>query len=280
MNGLESDLQMQHSKNKNKNNHKNKRNVTINKDRIYNFSTKNKTTTIIEDIEKIIGTDCKILLKDAKRTKNNIERQIADNNWEPQYSFVDTFYHQHKDLWTNLCDTLDGAEEMEIDEEILSKLRNNHNRINNLLLESKLLEQTIENEKIKKELDREKEEIDKAHKQSESILNKLESVGSTVISMILSLGIVTALIYAIDRIDIRYVPLFVVCTLWLGLTMLIFNSRWFQYKDKTVENNIWLYVIISVFTLFIIMYTIFLLPDQVTNTCLPSSIFSAEIVQN
>ena len=129
-------------------------------------------------------------------------------------------------------------------------------------------------------MDREKEEIDKAHKQSESILNKLESVGSTVISMILSLGIVTALIYAIDRIDIRYVPLFVVCTLWLGLTMLIFNSRWFQYKDKTVENNIWLYVIISVFTLFIIMYTIFLLPDQVTNTCLPSSISSAASEQN
>lgn len=247
--------------------------ITVSQTDVTNANVNDGIQTILSCLPK--------LLLDAQKTKNNLERQLeSDTEQERKYTYLETFEHKHGDQWTNVCDAIEGAQEMGVDKDIYEKLRHYHYRINNLLLESKLLAQGIENEKIKKELDREKEEIDKAHKQSESILNKLESVGSTVISMILSLGIVTALIYAIDRIDIRYVPLFVVCTLWLGLTMIIFNSRWFQYEDKTVENNKWLYVIISIFTFFIIIYTIFLLPDQVTNTCLPSSTSSAETVQD
>lgn len=221
-----------------------------------NDNKKNVSSIINGEIQKVLG-GCDNLLFAAQKTKGNLERQLENNTEkEHTFSYMETFLYQHGDEWINLCDAFEGAREMGIAEETVQELYYYHYRINNLLLECKLLAQGIENAKLKTELEKEKQEVEQAQERSEDIVKKLENIGSTVIGMILSLGIVTTLVSAVDKVDVRFLPMFVICTLWLGMTMLVFVSRWFQYSDGKVKESKALYIIISIFTIFVIVYTL------------------------
>lgn len=222
-----------------------------------NGNKESVSSIVNSEIQKVLD-GCDNLLFAAQKTKGNLERQLENNTEkEHAFSYMETFLYQHGDEWINLCDAFEGASEMGIEKETVQKLYYYHYRINNLLLECKLLAQGIENAKLKTELEKEKQEVEQAQERSEDIVKKLENIGSTVIGMILSLGIVTTLVSAVDKVDVKFLPMFVICTLWLGMTMLVFVSRWFQYSDEKVKESKTLYIIISIFTIFVIVYTIY-----------------------
>ena len=219
---------------------------------------------ITTDLKEFSEKKCPELLFNLQRTKDNIQKQLKNADIKPKYLYIDIFFHNNGDELTNFFDTFEGIQQMDIQlpQEDKDKLSYFYQQLKNSVLECELMEQKLQNQQIEKLLVDTKENIDNDKVKINDILDKLEGIGPTIIGMIVSLSVVTTLITTIQNIDVNYLPIFVLSTMWLGMTMIVFIGRWFQHSDGKAKENKWLYVIMSFFTIAVIVYTIFF---QITN---------------
>lgn len=85
--------------------------------------------------------------------------------------------------------------------------------------------------------------------------SKFESLGSTVISIILSISIITATVTAIEKLELKHVLVFVVSIVWFGMTYLLFIHHLFSKNKEKNINSIILYFAITIIWILILFYS-------------------------
>ena len=76
--------------------------------------------------------------------------------------------------------------------------------------------------------------------------NKFEGIGSTAITMITSIGVITSSIAAIEKISSQYIPLFIISMIWMGMTFIVFINKVFSNKDDNSSEALFMYYMITV----------------------------------
>ena len=78
--------------------------------------------------------------------------------------------------------------------------------------------------------------MEKANQESEKLNKKFEGIGSTVISIILSITVTTTAITSISRINAIYIPIFIISLAWLSMTILIFINDLFSPNNSNIKQ--------------------------------------------
>lgn len=124
-------------------------------------------------------------------------------------------------------------------------MKHNFYVISNLLLDCKA-------QMLVKKTDEAFENINKISKSSEDLKNKslkiekqYENIGSTILTIVLSVTVVTTSIAAISRINAIYIPVFIVGLVWLSMTLMVFITDLFKYKESNSKQAVGLYFLIT-----------------------------------
>lgn len=89
------------------------------------------------------------------------------------------------------------------------------------------------------------------------INKQYENIGSTILTIILSVTVVTTSLTAMTKLDVQYIPLFIVGITWFAMTIIVFISDLFKSKDYNSKQAKGLYVIISILLFGILLLNIF-----------------------
>ncbi len=124
------------------------------------------------------------------------------------------------------------------DIKIIESLRHNYYKIQNACVK-------IKNDIVLKKLEiYENKTIDSERKLSK-LETRIEGMGGTVISIILSISVITSIIVAIEKIELKFVPFLVFSIVWFGMTYLLFVHCLFKKDDKTNRTALILYMLIT-----------------------------------
>lgn len=82
---------------------------------------------------------------------------------------------------------------------------------------------------------------------------KFEGIGGTILSIVVSVSIINAAIVGIDKIDSKYIPLFIISIVWFGMTYLLFTNCMFKRDKKNNRNAMALYSVISIITIILLL---------------------------
>lgn len=85
--------------------------------------------------------------------------------------------------------------------------------------------------------------------------SKFESLGSTVISIILSISIITATVTAIEELELKHVLVFVVSIVWFGMTYLLFVHYLFNKNREKNKGAVVLYAVITIIWILVLFYS-------------------------
>ena len=107
-------------------------------------------------------------------------------------------------------------------------------------------------------------QINSMNKNAEETINgvkkinkQYENIGSTILTIILSITVVTTSITAITKLEVQYIPLFIVGITWFAMTIIVFISDLFRYKDSNSKQAKGLYIIISILLFGILLLNVF-----------------------
>lgn len=82
---------------------------------------------------------------------------------------------------------------------------------------------------------------------------KFEGIGGTVLSIIISVSITNAAIVGVDKIDAKYIPIFIVSIVWFGMTYLLFTNCMFKKDNDNNKNAMVLYSVITIIAIVLLL---------------------------
>lgn len=82
---------------------------------------------------------------------------------------------------------------------------------------------------------------------------KFEGIGGTVLSIIISVSITNTAIVGIDKIDAKYIPIFIVSIVWFGMTYLLFTNCMFKKDNDNNKNAMVLYSVITIIAIVLLL---------------------------
>ncbi len=127
-------------------------------------------------------------------------------------------------------------------------LQNNYYKIKNYILnvKSEMLNKQIENMSL---------QLENINKVTSNISSSFEGIGSTILSTVVSLTVVVTAITAIEKIESRFIPLYLVSMVWLGMTFIIFINNLFNKNDFNSKQATFLYGAICVLEFILLFAT-------------------------
>lgn len=131
--------------------------------------------------------------------------------------------------------------DVEMNIPVVPQIRHNYYYIKNSLME---IELSINSHKVSKATDK-----------IEDMGGKLENIVGLIISVILSITIVTTSLSVLAKLDVEYIPLYIVSMVWLGMTLFAFCANLFNNKKFNKSATV-LYVCVSFLELAILAITI------------------------
>lgn len=214
------------------------------------METKNRPRIVIKRIEEKTLKEHSIailnegLKKDLAKTEGLIKTS--------QYTSLEEEFTRK--ILEEIDDRIIACEETEVDKKLLSRVKHNYYELKDIILRqrSKSLE-TLLNNVENRITESETINLNRMNETKE----KMDNIGYNVISMIVSFSIGTALITAIDKIDALYIPIFVIGTIWLVMTLMVFVNGLFNKNDPNSKQSTFIYVIFSVLTLLALGYTFY-----------------------
>lgn len=123
-------------------------------------------------------------------------------------------------------------------EGLLDILKHNYYQIQNIRL-------SIKSDIVLKDLEKHEEKLTKSEDKLDRLETRFEGIGGTVISIVLSISIVSAAVSAIGDMPTKYVPLFIVSMVWMGMTFILFVNGLFGKENKNNNKVIALYCLIT-----------------------------------
>ena len=104
---------------------------------------------------------------------------------------------------------------------------------------------------------------DELEKQNSEMTNKakqveenISNIGFNVLGLIVSFSIVSSVITAIGEIDKNYIPLFIITSLWLGMTFLVFVNSLFNKEDIKSKQSQVMYIFVTFLTIAVFITTV------------------------
>jgi len=214
------------------------------------METKNRPRIIIKRIdEKTLETHSTAILneglqKDLAKTEELIRTS--------QYSELEEGITRK--ILKQIDDRIIACEETEIDKKLLNRVKHNYYELKDIMLRQR-------SKQLESLMDRIEQKISVSETNNLCRINevkeKMDNIGYNVISMIVSFSVGTALITAIDKIDALYIPIFVIGTIWLILTLMVFVNGLFNKNDHNSKQSCFIYVIFSALSLLALFYTFY-----------------------
>lgn len=100
------------------------------------------------------------------------------------------------------------------------------------------------------------DKLEKIQLKSNTIEEKFEGIGSTILSTVVSLTVVVTAITAIEKISAIYIPLYLFSMVWLCMTLIVFINNLFNKNDFNSKQARILYIIIFVLVFIILIGTL------------------------
>lgn len=214
------------------------------------METKNRPKIVIKRIQEKTLEEHSIailnegLQKDLAKTEGLIKTS--------QYTTLEEEFTRR--ILEEIDDRIIACEETDIDKKLLTRVKHNYYELKDIMLRqrSKQLESLLD--KVENKIS--ESETNNLERMNE-IKEKIDNIGYNVLSMIISFSIGTALITAIDKIDALYIPIFVIGTIWLVMTLMVFVNGLFNKNDHNSKQSTFIYAIFSVLTLIALGYTFY-----------------------
>lgn len=205
---------------------------------VNNLQNKNK---VLKDLSKELNDDW-------QKKVNAVQEALKQINIDDETKIEDNLKELRK-LKTNIEIDLD-ADLSDIKEELIIKQRENKHIIENFILnlENKKLNITIQNLEIKiKEIDTKIEltnnrnnTIDKKYNRLDnkilSTTKKLDGILANVFAIIITFSFVSAATTAIEKLDFKYVPLFLMSCVWMSSMLILLSASVYRFDDIELDN--------------------------------------------
>lgn len=155
-------------------------------------------------------------------------------------------------ILSRIDDNIIACEEAEVDKTILTKVKHNYYELKDIILrqQSKMLEVKLK-DYDKRILNNEK----KSDEYIKETKEKIDNIGYNILSIVIAFTIGSTLVTAIDKISSVYIPLFIIGTIWLMLTLMVFINGMFNKNDFNNKQSTFMYVIFTVLTIIALGYT-------------------------
>lgn len=155
-------------------------------------------------------------------------------------------------ILNRIDDNVIACEEAEVDKIILTKVKHNYYEIKDIILrqQSKKLDDKFK--EYEKRISNNEKKNDEYIKETKE---KIDNIGYNILSIIIAFTIGSTLVTAIDKISTIYIPLFVIGTIWLMLTLMVFINGMFNKNDFNNKQSTFMYVIFSILTIIALIYT-------------------------
>lgn len=223
----------------------------------------NKKSTKEIKIKKVITNTIEkksssILEFELKRALNVVQELINQS----KHSNLDE--DKTRCILTRIDDTIIACEEADVNKAILIKLKHDYYELKDIILrqQSKILENRLKEYESR---------IKNNEKKNDIYINetkeKINNIGYNILSIIVAFTIGSTLVTAIDKISAIYIPLFVIGTIWLMLTLMIFINGLFNKNDFNSKQTICMYGIFSILTIIALIYTFYFANKNIIPLC-------------
>lgn len=190
----------------------------------------------------------KILNEGLKKDLSTTEELLRQSG----YRILDEDFTRK--ILSEIDDRIIACEESDVDKSLLTQVKHNYYELKDIMVRQAL----NVSEKKSNQLEYKTKELEsKINKKVDSVDEKIANIGYNILSIIISFSLGSSIISGIDKISAIYVPLFIIGTIWLMMTLIVFVNGLFNKDDFNSRQSTVMYVIYSILTLIAIAYTLY-----------------------
>lgn len=120
---------------------------------------------------------------------------------------------------------------------------------------------TEKNKELNNKLDLHQKQLKKidleTKQRTNQVLSRLENIGLNIINLVVSFSIVSSAVVAIDKVEVKYLPIFLVSLIWLSLSTIMFISVTFKKNINDLKIPMVIYTLLTILEVLTIIMTVF-----------------------